>query len=260
MRVIPVLDLRAGRAVLARGGVRDAYQPVESVLVAAVGDAVALARAFRERLGCDECYVADLDAITGGEPQRALLRAIARVGGRPLVDSGVAGPASATALVAVGAARVVVGLETLPSFDALAAIAGAIGSERVVFSLDLREGHPVLAPRAPHHGSPLELARAAVTAGAAALLVLDLARVGDRRGPDMGLVGAVHGALPEVELLAGGGVRGREDLERLAAAGCDAALLATALHDGRVQRTDLDAVRRLRPAPLERRRHSSDSR
>ena len=260
MRVIPVLDLRAGRAVLARGGVRDAYQPVESVLVAAVGDAVGLARAFRERLGCDECYVADLDAITGGEPQRALLRAIARVGGRPLVDSGVAGPASATALVAVGAARVVVGLETLPSFDALAAIAGAIGSERVVFSLDLREGHPVLAPRAPHHGSPLELARAAVAAGAVALLVLDLARVGARHGPDLGLVNAIRGALPDVELLVGGGVRTREDLQRLADAGCDAALLATALHDGRVKRADLDAVGRRGPAPLERRRHSSDSR
>ena len=76
----------------------------------------------------------------------------------------------------------------------------------------------------------------------------------------MGLVDAVRGALPEIELLAGGGVRGRADLERLAAAGCDAALLATALHDGRVERADLDAVRRLGPAPLERRRHSSDSR
>src|SRR5256886_13153321 len=86
------------------------------------------------------------------------------------------------------------GLETLPSFGALEAIAGAIGSERVVFSLDLRDGHPVLAPRAPHHGSPLELARAAVTAGAAALLVLDLARIGDRRGPDTELVAAVHSA------------------------------------------------------------------
>jgi phosphoribosylformimino-5-aminoimidazole carboxamide ribotide isomerase len=262
VRVIPVLDLRAGRAVLARGGVRHAYEPVQSVLVAAsaVGDAVALARAFRERLGCDECYVADLDAITGGHPQRALVRALAGVGGRLLVDSGLADPASAAALLAEGAVRVVVGLETLPAFGALEAIAGAIGPERVVFSLDLRDGQPVLAPGARHHESPLALARAAAAAGAAALLVLDLARVGARQGPDLELVDAVRGALPEVELLVGGGVRTREDLERLAAAGCDAALLATALHDGRVGRADLDAVRRRGPAPLEGGPHSSDSR
>src|SRR5207247_1817649 len=119
VRVIPVLDLRAGRAVLARGGVRDAYQPVESVLVAAVGDAVALARAFRERLGCDECYVADLDAIAGGRRQRALVQTLAGVGARLLVDAAVAGPASAAAVLAEGVARVVVGLETLPAFGAL---------------------------------------------------------------------------------------------------------------------------------------------
>ena len=262
MRVIPVLDLKAGRAVLARGGVRDAYESVHSVLAAAsaVGDAVALARAFRERLGCDECYVADLDAIAGGQPQRALVRALAGVGARLLVDSGLSDPASAAALLAEGAVRVVVGLETLPTLGALAAIAGAIGSERIVFSLDLRDGQPVRGPGAPHHGSPLELARAAVAAGAVALLVLDLARVGARHGPDLGLVNAIRGALPDVELLVGGGVLTREDLQRLADAGCDAALLATALHDGRVKRADLDAVGRRGPAPLERRRHSSDSR
>src|SRR2546422_1633281 len=36
-------------------------------------------------------------------------------------------------------ARVVVGLETLPSFDALALVARAIGSQRIAFSLDLRD-------------------------------------------------------------------------------------------------------------------------
>jgi len=48
LRVIPVLDLRAGRAVLASGGRRASYAPVRSVLAAAeagAGDAVALARA-----------------------------------------------------------------------------------------------------------------------------------------------------------------------------------------------------------------------
>ena len=41
------------------------------------------------------------------------------------------------------------------------------------------------------------------------------------------------------ELLAGGGVRTRRDLERMRDAGCDGALVASALHAGEVGRADL---------------------
>jgi len=42
----------------------------------------------------------------------------------------------------------------------------------------------------------------------------------------------VRQAAPDVTLLAGGGVRGPDDLSRLADAGADGALVATALLDG----------------------------
>ena len=250
--MIPVLDLRGGRAVLAHGGRREAYAPVRSLLVpgGAAGDALALARAYRDTLDCDEWYVADLDALAGGAVQGALVRALADLGGRLLVDAAVAGPARARELVAAGAARVVVGLETLPSFDALAAIARAIGPERVAFSLDLREGVPLVEARLS--GTPCELVSAAVTAGARVIVVLDLDRVGSGRGVDCELVQGLRRAHPHVDLLAGGGIGTGRELERLAAAGLDAALVATALHDGRIKRDDVAAVRRAD--------HPSDSR
>jgi uncharacterized protein related to proFAR isomerase len=40
-------------------------------------------------------------------------------------------------------------------------------------------------------------------------------------------------------LLAGGGVQGRPDLDRLRDAGCDGALVASAIHAGTVTATDL---------------------
>ncbi|HZI22415.1 MAG TPA: HisA/HisF-related TIM barrel protein, partial [Gemmatimonadales bacterium] len=90
--MIPVLDLAGGLAVLARGGRREAYMPVRSVLgpgtETPAGDALALARAYRERLGCDVCYVADLDAITGGPTQGAILSRLAGAAG---VGVGVGG-------------------------------------------------------------------------------------------------------------------------------------------------------------------------
>ena len=249
--MIPVLDLRAGRAVLARGGRRETYAPVRSVLVGAeldAGDAVALARAYRDRLGLEDCYVADLDAIGGGPLQRALLRRLAGIGSALLVDAGVADPGRARDVRAAGAARVVVGLETLPSFGALAAVGRAVGPERVVFSLDLRDGVPIVCAGAPHHGTAFELARAAVDSGAASLIVLDVARVGSGRGVDPLLVETLRRAHPGVELLAGGGVAGAREIERLADLGLDGVLLGTALHDGRLGRVDIEAARRGHPS------------
>ena len=251
MRVIPVLDLRAGRAVLAREGRRESYAPVRSVLTGSetgTGDAVALARVYRDALGLADCYVADLDAIGGGPVQTGLLRQIAGLGSTLLVDAGVTDAARARAVRAAGAAQVVVGLETLPSFEALAAVACAVGAERVVFSLDLRDGAPLVRPGVAAGATPLELAREAVAAGAASLLVLDLARVGTGRGVDATLLHALRRAHPTAELLAGGGVSGAPDLARLADVGLDGVLVATALHDGRLGRADLEAARSGHPS------------
>ncbi len=248
MRVIPVLDLMAGRAVLASRGLRVVYAPVRSVLVRegepGGGDALALGRAFRAQLGCDEWYVADLDAITGGPSQRALVRSLTGLGGRLLVDAGVASPARARETLADGAGAVVIGLETLPSFAALQEIVQAVGSHRVIFSLDLRDGTPVVRAGAPHHGTPLELLQTARAAGVGAVLVLDLARIGTGLGVHLPLVCEIRRAHPDVELLAGGGIASVRDLEQLADAGCDGALVATALHDGGLGAEDIKVVRR----------------
>ncbi len=242
--MIPVLDLMAGRAVLASRGVREAYAPVQSVLTPEAGDALALAGAFQDQLGCSEWYVADLDAIAGRAPQHALVAALAGLGGKLLVDAAVASPGRARQTIADGATRVVVGLETLPSFEALAAVVRAVGGDRVVFSLDLREGQPVVVQGAPHRSPPLALVGAAVTAGAGAVIVLDLARVGTGACVDLGVVESIRRAHLQLELLAGGGIAGLRDLEWLAEAGCDGALVATALHDGGVSAADVAAVRR----------------
>ena len=232
MRVIGVIDLKAGRAVHARGGQRGAYEPVRSALLPPdrVGDAVALAGAYRRQLGLEEIYVADLDAI-GGHECSTLLPAICGAGEVVMVDAGVADEARALAVLATAAARVVVGLETLPSFDVLERLVAAIGASRLVFSLDLRNGIPVT-PITCRINGPIAVARRAAAAGMTAVLALDLARVGQGSGPDVTLITALRREFPGLELLAGGGVRGAQDLQLLADAGCDGALVGTALHRG----------------------------
>jgi phosphoribosylformimino-5-aminoimidazole carboxamide ribotide isomerase len=248
IRVIPVLDLKRGRAVHARGGRRDRYDAVGSRLAQGRGDALALARAYRDALGLRELYVADLDAIAGGAPQLALVRSLTAPSVSLWLDAGTATPDRAQRLVREGVSRVVVGLETLPSFDALGAIVEAVGAGRVVFSLDLRDGRPLaraaeLPALEAGRAAAIALAERAASAGAGTVIVLDLARVGTAAGVDLELVRHLRRALPRVELVAGGGVRDRADLEALADAGAHAALLATALHEGRLGKEDIEALR-----------------
>jgi phosphoribosylformimino-5-aminoimidazole carboxamide ribotide isomerase len=249
MQLIPVLDLAHGVAVQAKAGDRARYAPAESVLTPAVaGDPLALIQAYRDILAARECYVADLDAIQGGEIQRGPLRDLARFGApcRLLVDAGISDAGGALEVLALGADRVVVGLETLRTFDDLVSIVVAATAERVVFSLDLRLGRPVLHPAnrttAGSEPAPMRLASRAVAAGVKTLLVLDVGRVGTGGGVDLELLEALRREFPSVRLLAGGGIGGRRDLDQIRDAGCDGVLVATAIHTGRIGAADVSAL------------------
>lgn len=245
MRVLGVLDLLDGRAVHARAGAREHYEPVRTVAGGSIesGDAIAIARTYRDRLGLSELYAADLDAIIGRGPQDALVARLAAIGTLWL-DAGVSSLDRARQLLALGVARIIVGLETLESWSALRAIAAGVGVDCVAFSLDLRNGE-VLTRMTPPSGDAAAVAAKAVEAGVHSIIVIDVARVGTGAGLDLELIARVREAVPQVSLLAGGGVRRFEDVERLASAGCDGVLVATALHDGRIGAAGVAAAQRL---------------
>jgi phosphoribosylformimino-5-aminoimidazole carboxamide ribotide isomerase len=248
MQIIPVLDLSGGIAVHAQAGDRSRYTPLKSGLVPdLVGNPVAVLRAFHDTLGVHQCYVADLDAIQGGALQRSLIRQLAEFhtgfAGALLVDAGTSDPGGALEVLSCGASEVVVGLETLQAFTALAAILGVVDPSRVVFSLDLKLGNPILhtAMQEASGDAPnaMTLAAQAIDAGVATLLVLDLGRIGTGCGVDLGLLQALRRRFPHIRLLAGGGILARRDLERMRDAGCDGALIASAIHTGKLTAADL---------------------
>jgi phosphoribosylformimino-5-aminoimidazole carboxamide ribotide isomerase len=245
MRVLGVLDLADGRAVHACAGVRQHYEPVRTVAGLSIdaGDAEAIARTYRDRLGVSELYAADLDAIMGRSPQGPLVAVLAAL--TPLwLDSGVSSLDGARHALSLGAARVIVGLETLESWNALRMVCSQLGGERVAFSLDLRAGEPVTRGTIPS-GEPVDVASRAADAGVQSIIVIDLTRVGTRAGLDLDLIARVRDRAPHVTLMAGGGVRGFDDLRGLAEVGCDGVLVATALHDGRIGAADIAAAQQL---------------
>lgn len=241
MRVLPVLDVMGGHVVRGVGGQRQEYRPVRSRLTAS-SRPLEVAQAFRDQLGLEEIYLADLDAIAGAEPAWSIFAGLRERGFRLWVDAGVRTLTRACQLVEAGSDDIIVGLETVQGPAELAEIVRALG-DRVVFSLDLREGKPLGERRVWEVDDALPIAAQAVRLGVRRLLVLDLARVGLGAGVGTSeLCAHLSAAAPDVEIGAGGGVRDRADIEALRSCGVRCVLIASALHDGRLTRADLDGL------------------
>ncbi len=235
MEIIPVIDLLGGRAVHAVGGRRHEYRPVVSRLTASAGPAD-LAAAMTDRCGWPFIYVADLDAILGtGSNADAVERIAERISGFVYCDAGLRAAADLDRLPARWNVVPVWASETALGPTELAYRWPA------VFSVDLRGGR-LLGDWAAWYGEGVTddeaIAEMAVAGQrrtrAGMVILLDLHSVGRGGGPDaLRHVPAVRAALPPgVGLAVGGGVRNRDDLARLADAGAEAALVATALHAG----------------------------
>jgi phosphoribosylformimino-5-aminoimidazole carboxamide ribotide isomerase len=243
MELIPVLDLLDGVVVRGVAGRRDEYRPVVSRL-AGTPDALAVAQAFRDQLGLSRLYIADLDAILHARPNRDVYRTLAADGFELFVDAGLRNVSAAVAVLDAGAARVIVGLETWPAPDELAHLCAAVGAKRVIFSLDLKLGVPLGNVTSWHTDDPLAMVLRAVEAGVRQIIVLDLAQVGAGSGVTTSdLCRRLLKRSPDLHLITGGGVRDILDLDRLDELGIAGVLLASALHDGRIGRNDIDRFR-----------------
>ena len=231
MRIIPVLDLKGVVVVHARRGRRVDYAPLRSPLVDGC-EPVAVARALCAACRTSDLYVADLDALAGNPGDGAMLTALASVS-EPWVDAGATTPDRATVLERAGVARNVIGTESIGSGRPAAPLLPLPGPP-LVLSVDLRDGRlispdPALAGRAPTAAAPVAR-RMAVRE----VLVIDLARVGSGAGPPLEAMAELSAALPELAIYAGGGVRDDADLRALESVGAAGALVATALHEGRL--------------------------
>jgi phosphoribosylformimino-5-aminoimidazole carboxamide ribotide isomerase len=240
MRIIPVIDILNGQVVRGVAGRRSEYRLIESRLTAAT-DPLSIALAFRDQLGLTTTYLADLDAIVRQQPNRRIYQALAEQGILVWVDAGLRCVDDAEAVLDCGAAGVVAGLETWPHAELLHQLVLACGRDRVIFSLDLRDGAPLADPDGWGSDDPFEIADEAIRAGVGQLIVLDIAHVGIGGGvATRKLCGRLTQSFPDVTLITGGGVRNLEDVRDLAADGVDGVLIASALHNGAIGRREIE--------------------
>lgn len=221
--VIPAIDVLGGRAVRLAGGKRDAVT-LEG------GDPVGLARRFATE-GASRLHLVDLDGAFSGVASLELVEALTDAAGLPLQVGGGYRTleAIATALDA-GADRVMVGTAALGR-GFLEAAVERFGNSLVV-AVDVRDGRVTVEGwTRVSELTPGELARRCAEVGVARLLVTSAARDGSLAGPDLALVEQIGAA--GIPVLAAGGISSLDDLRALRRAGCEGAVVGSALLAGR---------------------------
>jgi phosphoribosylformimino-5-aminoimidazole carboxamide ribotide isomerase len=241
MRIIPVMDLLGGVVVHARRGMRNEYRPVESIL-SRTAKPLDIARAFYREFKFKELYIADLDAILGKGVTADNVTRISRATPMKLmVDAGVSSLEAARRLRDAGASKIIVATETLENLDALSMIVDELGSNRVISSLDMRDGKVVSKSIELTKKSPIEVAKMIEDRGVSEMIVLELTKVGSESGVDKHLAELVVNSI-KIPVLTGGGVRNTSDLTELNEIGIDGVLLATSLHTGSITASDLSSL------------------
>jgi phosphoribosylformimino-5-aminoimidazole carboxamide ribotide isomerase len=210
MRIIPVVDLLDGVAVHAVRGERSRYRPV-------------VARALVDYCAAPVLYVADLDGIVRGAPQTAALARLARAlpGVELWLDAGFTDGASALEMIASLQEE---GAVVTPVFGSETLRAESVHefARDAVLSLDRRLDAPLGDPALWRDASHWP----------ARVIAMSLDRVGSFSGPDLATIADIRRRAGNDRTIVGaGGVRHIDDLRAAEAAGANAWLIASALHD-----------------------------
>jgi phosphoribosylformimino-5-aminoimidazole carboxamide ribotide isomerase len=225
MVVSPVIDVRSGVAVRAVAGDRSSYMPLATPL-AASADPVDVARGYLSVFGFRTLYVADLDGIEGRGADRGMVMRVASAtyGVDLWVDDG-SGSAD----------------RSLPRTPVIGT--ESVASARPIKDAEMRGAPCVLSLdfRGDAYQGPSELLDDA-SLWPERVIVMTLARVGMDAGPDLDRVRDIVRRANGRRVYAAGGVRGREDLVALHEAGAAGALVATALHEGKIRAGDLREI------------------
>jgi len=253
MQVIPVLDLLDGHVVRAVRGERSAYRPIQSRLAPA-SDPLAVARALLEASGARTLYIADLGAILQRGAHASTLAALrAALPGIELwLDAGFADYASMCALFE----RIDGAIAEHPNQPSSHAAACHLATLVPVFGTEtLRDTHALHAAQraglAPvlsldHRAGELLAATALDDSSAwwpSRVIAMTLDQVGSYTGPDLATFERLRAqAAAHTTLIGAGGIRNRDDLAAAASTGASAWLVASALHDRRIDCTHSDSA------------------
>jgi phosphoribosylformimino-5-aminoimidazole carboxamide ribotide isomerase len=241
MRLIPAMDLRAGRCVRLLQGDFGAETRYDA-------DPRALLGKYRS-VGADWLHVVDLDGARDGRAGNdSLIAELAAEKALNLqVGGGLRDAAAVKRMLDLGAARAVIGSAAITHVEEVRGWLGRFGPERLTLAFDVRLDRSGV-PRVTTHGwqeqSQVSLWDAVANFAAAGLmhvLCTDVSRDGALNGPNVELYRNAVRRYPRLQWQASGGIRASRDMHALADAGAAAAISGRALLEELIPAQELQA-------------------
>jgi len=223
-RIIFVLDILNGIVVHAMRGERAKYRPVENSRICDSSDPLEII----SRIGPSQVYIADLDHIQGFGDNFEVIEQISRKT-NTMADIGVKNIDDVRKCAGI-ADTIIIGTETA-SLDIIEK-ASIEFPGRVNVSIDMKNGI-VLTTDMKMDAQPEKLIRKLNEFDLKDIIILDLGKVGTSTGINADFLKEVA-AISTHKILVGGGIKNLDDIVILQESGIDGALVATALHNGKI--------------------------
>ena len=237
MKIIPAIDLIDGKCVRLTKGDYSTKKEYSS-------DPLDMARRFADA-GLSYLHLVDLDgARTGAVVNHKTLEKIASK--TPLeIDfgGGIKSDESIRIAFESGAKKVTVGSVAVKNRELVTEWLGIYGSEKLILGADVK-GEKIAISGWTETGDEyvFDFVREYLEKGFKTVISTDVAKDGMLEGPSFELYKKLLGEIEGLNLIASGGIRDMEDLEKLREMGMHGAIIGKAIYEGRIDLKDLSTL------------------
>jgi len=234
IEIIPAIDLIDGKCVrLAQGDFSRATVYSD--------DPVETAKQF-ESTGVRRLHIVDLDGAKNGRVTNlSVLERIARTTGL-VVDfgGGIKTDEDIAAVFNAGAAITNIGSTAVKDPDRFSVWLGEYGNEKILLGADVRnETVAINGWQTPTDLDLIPFLTLWSVRGLRQAFVTDIACDGMSSGPSVELYEKIRENLPDLDLIASGGVASEDDIWALEKAGCKGVIIGRAIYEGKIDLTRL---------------------
>lgn len=184
--------------------------------------------------GAGWVHIVDLEGAEKGHPVHLdVVRQIATMGIKVQMGGGLRAVEDIEAALESGARRVYVGSILAKDSDAAVKLYSRWGN-RIIPAVDIKNDRIVVSGwKEIFSGSPYSLLSDLYEIGYRNALVTSVTKDGTFNGPDIALYGAIRKKVPDLDIIAAGGVASVTDIRKLKDIGCAGTVIGKALYDGR---------------------------
>ncbi len=224
IKKIPVIDLKDGQAVSGKSGLRDTYQPLQTVF-APSSNPIEIAQGLKIN-GASEMYIADLDLIESNGHNINDIKMVNTI--LPVIlDAGVKNAESFEFFLDY-AFKIIIPTETLESVDEMYKIFEKFPKQRIVISVDVKDDEL--------YSKNLDLTLSEFKeilkkVNPNEIILLDISGVGTEKGYNENLLN-LFADMKDKLIIAGG--LNKNSIGELESLGIKKVLVGTSLHSGEI--------------------------